>query len=78
MFSLYPLWPSEYESLDSDPSALRIAQASSVLYSDFARGRPVELFPAAVRAGVVESIPGGALERSFIQSFWIGSLPEGA
>lgn len=51
MFSMYPIWPSEYIHRGSDPSALLTAQASSRTYSKFATGRPVELFPAAVRAG---------------------------
>lgn len=50
-FALYPLFPSEYQTLNASSDARRIAQATSKFYSNFAKGRPVELFPAAVRAG---------------------------
>lgn len=51
MFALYPIWPSEALSSASEEKQLAIARATSRAYSDFSRGRPVELFPAAVRAG---------------------------
>jgi hypothetical protein len=65
-FALYPLWPAE--ALDLGPQAaagsaggadaLRgTAQVSSRVYSDFANGRPVDLFAAAVRAGSNASFP---------------------
>eukprot|EP01065_Artemidia_motanka_P032904 TRINITY_DN39886_c0_g1_i1.p1 TRINITY_DN39886_c0_g1~~TRINITY_DN39886_c0_g1_i1.p1 ORF type:complete len:762 (+),score=211.77 TRINITY_DN39886_c0_g1_i1:54-2339(+) len=55
MFSLYPLWPSEYVSgLDTDNATLAVAQGSSYVYSNFAHGRPVCIFMAAVRAGAVQ------------------------
>ena len=53
MWSMYPLFPAEHVSLFSDPAVLQIARASSVRYSTFATGRPVQIFPAAVRAGTV-------------------------
>lgn len=57
-FSLYPLWPSEYITTVNNSRAMSIAQSSSVIYSNFATGRPVDLFPAAVLAG--DSPPPGS------------------
>lgn len=63
-FAMYPLWPTE--ALDLGPQAWNqstgdavrpIAQSSSRLYSDFANGRPVDLFAAAVLAGHNASFP---------------------
>lgn len=51
MFSMYPIWPTEYYSSSESKDVLQIAQGSSKIYSNFPHGRPVELFPAAVRAG---------------------------
>jgi hypothetical protein len=54
-FALYPSWPAEAvepaAAVGADPALGATAQASSRLYSDFANGRPVEIFPMAVRAG---------------------------
>jgi len=50
-FALYPIWPTEYITRNNSQATLAIAQASSKIYSDFANGRSVDLFPAAVRAG---------------------------
>jgi hypothetical protein len=58
-FSSYPSWPTEawepnspFAGRGPSPSLSReAAQASSVLYSDFTNGRPVDLFEAAARAG---------------------------
>eukprot|EP01006_Ploeotia_vitrea_P008723 TRINITY_DN20866_c0_g1_i1.p1 TRINITY_DN20866_c0_g1~~TRINITY_DN20866_c0_g1_i1.p1 ORF type:complete len:633 (-),score=75.86 TRINITY_DN20866_c0_g1_i1:93-1928(-) len=50
-WSMYPIWPSEYVTQNSSQSVLQTAKDSSILYSKFATGRPVELFPVAVRAG---------------------------
>lgn len=54
-FSLYPVWPTGaldvYSSAPSAPADAATAQASSLLYSDFPRGRAVDLFSMAVRAG---------------------------
>jgi len=57
MFAMYPIWPTEFLHRGSPAAEIRIAQASSRVYSDFATGRPVELFPAAVRAGTNASSP---------------------
>jgi hypothetical protein len=60
-FSLYPLWPSEdVDTADSravsdDQAAL--ACASVMQYADFASGRPVLVFSAAVRGGKRSSAP---------------------
>jgi len=50
-FAMYPIWPTEYVTRNSSITDIHIAQVSSKIYSDFANGRPVDLFPAAVRAG---------------------------
>lgn len=57
MFAMYPIWPTEYVHRHSDAGVLKTARASSRVYSDFRNGRPVELFPAAVRAGANGSEP---------------------
>jgi len=50
-FALYPAWPSQaLDLVAAGPAAAVAAQVSSRLYSDFANGRPVDLFPAAVRS----------------------------
>ena len=49
-FSLYPVWPSESMSNSRNLTLYSIAQRSSALYSDFAYGRPVDLFAMAVLA----------------------------
>ena len=51
MFALYPVWPTEFVSRASDAIVLDTTRRSSKVYSHFASGRPVEIFPAAVRAG---------------------------
>ena len=51
MFALYPVWPTEYVTQASEETVLDTTRRSSKLYSDFPSGRPVEIFPAAVRAG---------------------------
>jgi len=51
MFSVYPLWPTEQvDVLTADNATRAVAAASSLTFSDLPRGRPVLLFPAAVRA----------------------------
>ena len=54
-FSLYPIWPTGavevLSSLPSAPASAASAQASSLAYSNFGSGRPVDLFSMAVRAG---------------------------
>lgn len=51
-FALYPLWPSEViNGIDVDAETQRTALITSKVYSNFPNGRPVSLFPAAVRAG---------------------------
>jgi hypothetical protein len=54
-FSMYPIWPTGavevLSPLPSAPAAAASAQASSVAYSNFGIGRPVDLFSMAVRAG---------------------------
>ena len=52
MFALYPIWPTEALSGISDPGVARIAQPTSKAVGSFVGGRPVQLFPAAVRAGI--------------------------
>eukprot|EP01116_Phalansterium_solitarium_P024282 TRINITY_DN8859_c0_g1_i1.p1 TRINITY_DN8859_c0_g1~~TRINITY_DN8859_c0_g1_i1.p1 ORF type:complete len:900 (+),score=224.85 TRINITY_DN8859_c0_g1_i1:143-2842(+) len=54
MFAQYPNFPAE---TIITPDDRRVAQASSRLYSDFINGRPVNLFPNAVRAGADPSFP---------------------
>lgn len=62
-FSLYPLWPSEdvdtadNQTVSDDQAAL--ACASVMRYADFASGRPVLVFSAAVRGGRRSSTPYG-------------------
>ena len=56
IFALYPLFPSELMSQASEEAGLETARRSVKKYtgptsSDLARSRPVEAFPAAVRAG---------------------------
>jgi len=52
---MYPIWPTGavevLSPLPSAPAAAASAQASSVAYSNFGIGRPVDLFSMAVRAG---------------------------
>jgi len=43
--------PAEYITINSTTDILSVAQGSSKIYSDFANGRAVDIFPAAVRAG---------------------------
>ena len=56
IFSLYPIFPTELLSLASDVATLDTARRSVKQYTgpsttDIAHSRPVEAFPAAVRAG---------------------------
>lgn len=59
-FANYPSWPSEayepnspfIESWKTIGITREAAQVSSVIYSDFVNGRPVDLFEIAVRAGL--------------------------
>jgi len=48
---MYSIWPAEFITQNSSMDILDIAQGSSKVYSDFANGRPVDLFPAAALAG---------------------------
>eukprot|EP00039_Didymoeca_costata_P020988 m.343040 g.343040 ORF g.343040 m.343040 type:complete len:884 (-) comp22244_c0_seq1:144-2795(-) len=53
-FSLYPLWPSEMIDINASVDTLQIARASIEQYAmknGLVNGRPVLVFPAAVRAG---------------------------
>ena len=52
MWALYPLWPAEQVSLADNDQMLGIAGRSARTYLDLPRGRPVQTFTAAVRAGV--------------------------
>jgi hypothetical protein len=59
-FATYPSWPTEFvEPLSpwAPAGTAGIAQASSVTYSDFINGRPVDTFAGAVRAGTNASAP---------------------
>eukprot|EP01060_Flectonema_neradi_P038580 TRINITY_DN814_c0_g1_i3.p1 TRINITY_DN814_c0_g1~~TRINITY_DN814_c0_g1_i3.p1 ORF type:complete len:764 (+),score=169.98 TRINITY_DN814_c0_g1_i3:52-2343(+) len=50
-FAMYPLWPSQALQSTADPAVRNIARQSAKKYCDFASGRPVLVFSAAVRAG---------------------------
>ena len=52
MWANYPIHPGEYYNSFSDTDILQTAQKTSKQYSVLATGRPVEIFPAAVKAGV--------------------------
>ena len=53
MWALYPVWPAEHLSAATNSSELRqIARATAREYLHFAKGRPVQTFAGAVRAGV--------------------------
>jgi hypothetical protein len=56
MWSLYPFWPGEFYSITAEPPVLAIAQASAKQYLNFPKGRAVQTFSAAVRAGVSGSV----------------------
>lgn len=51
MFAMYPVWPTEALPF-ADPASQTVAQATARAVGQFANGRPVEIFPAAVRAGL--------------------------
>jgi len=68
MWSMYPVWPAEHyapfaassssssSSSSSTPDVVGLAQASARTYLDLVKGRPVQVYAAAVRAGVTGSV----------------------